>query len=81
METTNNLDSNQQNNLSEFEHEKQPKKEPNKALNIIIGVFFIGYGIFRLSTAVKSDNSWSTFFGGAIIVLGVIRIASVVIKK
>jgi uncharacterized membrane protein HdeD (DUF308 family) len=81
MDTASNQERNQQNNLSEFENEKQPKKPQNTTLSIIIGVFFIGYGIFRLTNTMQGDGSWNTFFGGAIIVLGVIRIASVFIKK
>jgi hypothetical protein len=81
MDTTDNQYSNQQNNLSEFENEKPPKKEPNTGLNIMIGLFFIGYGIFRLSSPMRGDGSWNTFFGGAMIVLGAIRIGSVLIKK
>jgi uncharacterized membrane protein HdeD (DUF308 family) len=81
MDTTNDQSTNQQNNLSEFENEKPAKKEPNTGLSIIIGIFFIGYGIFRLTNTMRGDGSWNTFFGGAMIVLGAIRIGSVLIKK
>jgi uncharacterized membrane protein HdeD (DUF308 family) len=81
MDSSNNQETNQQNNLSEFENEKPAKKQPNTGLSIIIGIFFIGYGIFRLTSTMRGDGTWNTFFGASMIVLGAVRIGSVLLKK
>ena len=72
-----------QSHLEEFENkaEEKPKAKQNPALGILMGVFFIGYGAFRLSNTMGSDGSWNTFFGCAMIVLGAIRIIAVVVAK
>jgi hypothetical protein len=68
--------------LTEFENKTPPNKKPeNAGLQIILGVFFIGYGIFRVSSTMRGDGTWNTFFGWAMIVLGSIRIISVAVKK
>ena len=72
-----------QSHLEEFENkaEEKPKAKQNPALGILLGVFFIGYGAFRLSNTMSGDGSWNTFFGCAMIVLGAIRIIAVVVAK
>ncbi len=78
METENN---NQPADKLPEEFTEAPKKKPNVALNIILGIFFIGYGIFRLTNTLPSDGSWNTFFGWALIVLGATRIVSLAFTK
>ncbi len=69
-------------NLSEFEQSAdKPVKKVNAPLQVIMGLFFIGYGIFRLSATLPGDGSWNTFFGSALIVLGIIRIGSLFFQK
>ena len=72
-----------QSHLAEFENNatEKPKPKQNPALSILFGVFFIGYGAFRLSNTMSGDGSWNTFFGCAMIVLGTIRIIAVVVAK
>lgn len=70
-----------QNRLTEFEDEKPPKKKQNPALQVLIGIFFLGNGIFRISNTINGDGSWNTFYGWSMIILGSISIASVAFKK
>jgi hypothetical protein len=81
METNNNQETNQQNNLTEFDNEKPTRKQPNTTLSVIIGVFFVGYGIFRLTNNSRAGGSWNYLIGGAMIGLGIIRILSVTKKN
>ena len=72
-----------QSHLDEFENkvEEKPKPKQNQGLQILLGVFFIGYGGFRLANTMAGDGAWNTFFGWAMIILGAIRIISVVSGK
>jgi uncharacterized membrane protein HdeD (DUF308 family) len=72
---------NKNSHLEEFENEKPAKKEPNTGLQVLFGIFFIGYGIFRLTNTMRGDGAWNTFFGWAMIALGIIRIAALGFKK
>jgi hypothetical protein len=47
----------------------------------LFGIFFIGYGIFRLTNTIRGDGTWNTFFGWSMIVLGIIRIGAVALGK
>ena len=78
MDTTTN---NEPKDLIPEDLAKEPKKKPNVALNVFLGIFFIGYGIFRLTSTLPGDGSWNTFFGWTMIVLGAIRIISLAFIK
>jgi uncharacterized membrane protein HdeD (DUF308 family) len=71
----------QEDNLTEFENEKPKKKKQNAGLQVLLGIFFIGYGIYRLTNTIRGDGDWNTFFGWAMIALGIIRIAALGFKK
>ncbi len=82
MENNNNNETPQDDNLTEFENQKTPQKKPeNTGLQVMLGIFFIGYGIFRLTNTMRGDGAWNSFFGWAMIALGTIRIISVAVKK
>jgi hypothetical protein len=48
-----------------------PEVKPVSPLGILLGLFFIGYGAYRLSS---QQMEWDTFFGWAMITLGAIRV-------
>jgi uncharacterized membrane protein HdeD (DUF308 family) len=81
MNSNSNEETENQNNLSEFEEEQPKKKAQNPALQSIIGLFFIGYGIFRLTNTMRGDGAWNTFYGWIMIISGVISLAAVALKK
>ncbi len=81
MDDNINKEKDEQHALSEFENEKPTKKPLNSGVQVLLGVFFIFYGVFRLSNTISSYGSWNTFFGWTMIILGVIRIGGLVIKK
>lgn len=72
---------NQETQLEEFENEKPKPKKQDPTVGILFAIFFIGYGIYRLTNTLPSDGSWNTFFGWSMIVLGIIRIGVVVMGK
>jgi uncharacterized membrane protein HdeD (DUF308 family) len=67
--------------LEEFANQKPAPKKTNPVLGVIIGLFFIGYGIFRLTTATAHDGNWNTIFGWIMIALGTIRILLIAAGK
>ncbi len=81
MNNNDNIEKEKQHSLSEFENEKPAKKPLNSGVQVLLGIFFICYGTFRLSNTISGDGSWNTFFGWAMIVLGVVRIGGLVLKK
>jgi uncharacterized membrane protein HdeD (DUF308 family) len=77
----NNQETDSENKLTEFEDEKPKPKGRNPAIQVLIGLFFIGYGIFRLSSTARGDGSWNTLYGSIMIISGVIYIAAAALKK
>jgi hypothetical protein len=52
-----------------------PEVKPASPWGILIGLFFIGYGAFRLS---QVRMEWDRYFGWILIVLGIIRVGATI---
>jgi hypothetical protein len=56
-----------------------PKAKPrNPALSVLVGVIFIGIGLFRLS---DKQTQWDGTYGTLMVVLGVINIVAAIVTS